>query len=336
MKGKRFFSFLLFIFILFCKNKLGDKMLYRLDDDLENVGFEDFSNNFLYLGYVNYNELLDNYKTLGFSKHTVEMCKEESSFFSCDIEGFDDYSFVKINVVSAKSPKGNKNSLGVFIRKNLLLIVNIKEQDCSNRDMFLKLTSKISCQNITAEKLVCSFFETLVSGDNKELENVESKINRLEETVLKNNLDKDFNLKLLSLKKELLSLRGYYEQLIDISEALRENENEIFESESLKQFTIFTDKAVRLKENVDLLRDSVVHLWDAYQALMDVRLNRTMNVFALVTTVFFPITVVASWYGMNFEFMPELKWKYGYFYAIGLCVTVVTVFYLWIKKKKWF
>lgn len=311
-------------------------MLYRLDDDLEITDFDEINGNFLYLGYVNYNELSENYKTLGFSKHTVELCKEESSFFSCDIEVFDDYSFVKLNVVSAESPNGSKSSLGVFIRKNLLLIVNIKEHDCSNRDLFMKLTSKISCQNITAEKLVCSFFETLVSGDNKELENAQDKINRLEETLLKNNLDKDFNLKLLSLKKELLSLRGYYEQLIDISEALRENENEIFDSESLKQFTIFTDKAVRLKENVDLLRDSVVHLWDAYQALMDVRLNRTMNVFALVTTVFFPITVVASWYGMNFEFMPELKWKYGYFYAIGLCVTVVIGFYLWIKKKKWF
>lgn len=311
-------------------------MLYRLDDDLEITDFDEINGNFLYLGYINYNELLDNYKTLGFSKHTVEMCREHSSFFSCDIESFDDYSFVKINVISAKSPGLNKNSLGIYIKKNLVLIVNIKEFECSNRDMFMNLTSKISCQNITIEKLVCSFFEVLVSGDNKELEGAENEINHLEETVLKNNLDKDFNLKLLSLKKELLSLRGYYEQLIDISEALRENENEIFDSESLKQFTIFTDKAVRLKENVDLLRDSVVHLWDAYQALMDVRLNRTMNVFALVTTVFFPITVVASWYGMNFEFMPELKWKYGYFYAIGLCVTVVVGFYLWIKKKKWF
>lgn len=322
--------------MFFCKNIFGDIMLYRLEDDLEITNFDEINQNSLCLGYINYNELLANYKKLGFAKHTVEMCRQHSSFFSCDIESFDDYSFVKINVISAKSPSLSKNSIGVYIKKNLLLIVNVKEYECSNRDMFMNLMSKISCENITVEKLVCSFFEVLIAGDNKEFEEAQEQINTLEETVLKNNLDKNFNIKLLSLKKELLSLRGYYEQLIDISEALRENENEIFEQAGLKQFSIFTDKAVRLKENVDLLRDSVVHLWDAYQACMDMRLNKTMNVFALVTTVFFPITVVASWYGMNFEFMPELKWKYGYIYVVVLSVTVVSGFYLWLKRKKWF
>lgn len=142
-------------------------------------------------------------------------------------------------------------------------------------------------------------------------------------------------MKLLNMKKELLTLRGYYEQLIDISEALRENENEIFEENGLRAFHIFTDKAIRLKENVDLLRDSVVHLWDAYQAYLNMRLNQSMKVFTLMTTIFFPLTVIVGWYGMNFEFMPELHWRYGYLYVIVFSVLVVAVLYFWFKKKKW-
>lgn len=310
-------------------------MLYRLEDDLELTDFDEIDNNGVYLGYISYNDLLNNYKKLGFAKQTVEMCSSNNSFLSCTAEIFDDYFFAKINIVSAKSPRLSKNCVGVYVKKNLLLIVNIADNDCANRDMFMALTSKISCQSITQERLVCSFFEVLVAGDSKELELTEAQINRLEEAVIKNKLDKDFNIKLLNIKKDLLILRGYYEQIIDISEVLRENENELFDENSLKSFSIFAEKAVRLKENANLLRDSVVHLWDAYQACMDMRLNKTMNVFALVTTIFFPITVVASWYGMNFEFMPELKWRYGYAYVIVLCIAFVGVFYLWLKKKKW-
>ena len=78
-----------------------------------------------------------------------------------------------------------------------------------------------------------------------------------EEYVLQDKAGSDFNMELLHKKKELSVLRNYYEQLIDIGEALEENENEIFEREDLRYFKIFTDKAVRLRENVDLLREVV-------------------------------------------------------------------------------
>lgn len=314
----------------------GDFVFYQFDDDIISVSHKELNDNILTIGYVSSAELADIYKIFDFSLQTVERCKEKSSFFSSDIEVYDNYSFVKVNVINASKVNHNSNCFALFIKKNLLLVVNVFDSNCSNRDIFFKVMSKISCENITIEKLVCSFFEALIAGDNKELENAELEINTLEETVLKNNADRNFNMKLLNMKKELLTLRGYYEQLIDISEALRENENEIFEKESLKAFHIFTDKTVRLKENVDLLRDSVVHLWDAYQAYLDMRLNQTMKVFALVTTIFFPMTVIVGWYGMNFEFMPELHWRYGYIYVILLSVLVVLCLYLWFKKKKWF
>ena len=60
-----------------------------------------------------------------------------------------------------------------------------------------------------------------------------------------------------------------------------------------------------------------------------------MKFFTLVTTIFFPLTVIVGWYGMNFRYMPELNAKWGYPFVIGLSIFVVTAFIIWFKKKKW-
>lgn len=310
-------------------------MFYQFDDEVISVQAENLNDALLTAGYVNLNELEKIRKLFDLSVKDVEKCKESTGFFYSSIEANDDYCFVKITVLNPEKMGRDENCLALFIKKRMLLVVNIKDSASSNRDLFMTAVSRCSCQSITIERLVCNFFESMIIGDNRALESAEIEINALEEKVLKNQADKNFNLKLLNMKKELLELRGYYEQLIDIGEALRENENELFSPEDLRCFKIFTDKAVRLKENIDLLRSSVIHLWDAYQAYLDMRLNQTMKVFTLVTTVFFPLTVIVGWYGMNFDSMPEFHWKYGYAFVIILSVAVVGALCLWFKKKKW-
>ena len=130
-------------------------------------------------------------------------------------------------------------------------------------------------------------------------------------------------------------LRNYYEQLIDIGEALQENENDIFENEDLRYFKIFTNKAIRLKDNVLLLSESLVQLGDAYKSTLDISQNNLMATFTVITAIFLPLTVIVGWYGMNFQSMPEFKWKYGYIFVITLSVMVVGILGFIFKKKKW-
>ena len=68
---------------------------------------------------------------------------------------------------------------------------------------------------------------------------------------------------------------------------------------------------------------------------MDIRLNTTMKVFTVVTTIFLPLTVIAGWYGMNFQ-MPEYEWKYGYLIVILASVACVVAGIAFFKKNKWF
>ena len=72
-----------------------------------------------------------------------------------------------------------------------------------------------------------------------------------------------------------------------------------------------------------------------FQAEIDIRQNRIMKAFTIVTTIFLPLTLVAGWYGMNFAHMPELTWRYGY-PAIIAVSAVIVLLSLWVMKKKTF
>lgn len=310
-------------------------MFFQYDDELTTVERKDINPSLVTAGYITLDELENIYEEFGFAASTVQQCHEENRYFRSNIEVYDDYSFGTLKITEANNMKAPCDCMAFYVKKNLLVLVDISDSDCSTRNRFLDALNRFSVQGITLEKMIYAFLESLIFGDNKALEDAEFEINRMEECVLRDIAGKDFNMELLHKKKELLMLRNYYEQLIDIGEALEENENEIFDSEDLRYFKIFTDKAVRLRENVDTLRDSIVHLRDAYQAYLDLKLNETMKIFTVLTAIFFPLTVIVGWYGMNFKSMPEFDWKYGYIYVILLSVVVVSALIITVKRKKW-
>lgn len=137
------------------------------------------------------------------------------------------------------------------------------------------------------------------------------------------------------MKKELLILRSAYEQIIDIADSLGDNDNEIFDENDLRYISNFKDKLKRLKDDTDMLRSSVDHLQDAYSSYLDLKTNHIMGIFTAVTAIFFPLTLIVGWYGMNFRNMPELTWKYGYVFVIIVSVSVVAVLTIIMKKRKW-
>ncbi len=306
-------------------------MFYQFDDDVTSVDYSDLKDNTPILGYINQNELEKMQKHFNLPFQAAEMCREQISPLSSNLEIYNQCYFIKLAVPCEKDLI---NSVGIFILKNTFLIVNISDNEFFNRDLFIKTTSRLSIENAGIEKIITSFFECLVLIDDSRLDMIRNSIAQLEEDVINNKVNNSFNVKLLEIKRSILSLRGYYERLIDIAQILTENDNEIFD-DSIKRLSLFIDKVNRLKDNVDILTDSVVHLWDAYQASLNMRLNETMKFFTLVTTIFFPLTVIVGWYGMNFKSMPEYDWKYGYPFVIVFSILIIAALILWFKKKKW-
>ena len=123
--------------------------------------------------------------------------------------------------------------------------------------------------------------------------------------------------------------------MLDIYDEILANENNLFEKQTLKLFKILRGKVSRLYNRVLNLLDYVTEIREAYQSEVDINLNKTMRILTAVTIIFMPITLISTWYGMNFN-MPEYSWKLAYpiIIIISLILTLLCICYF--RKKKWF
>ena len=95
------------------------------------------------------------------------------------------------------------------------------------------------------------------------------------------------------------------------------------------------DLYVKQKSQYDSLSENANHLLNIYFNISGQRTNETMRVLTIFSVFFMPLTFIVGVYGMNFQHMPELQWKYGYPATMGLMVVVIVAIYIWFKKKKW-
>ncbi|MCR5207063.1 MAG: hypothetical protein K6C14_01120 [Eubacterium sp.] len=311
-------------------------MFYQIKEKLEPVepGFIDYS--YVTAGYVESDELEEVSKLLGFSQDTVNACKKASGYYRSVVEIYDDYTFTELRIASPNGVRGREDCVALYVKKNMIIVVDVEDFDSSTKNIFMDTVSRFTAENATLEKVIYSFLENLIINDFKYVENKGNEIAKMEENVLKGKTSESFSLELLSLKREFLTLHNYYEQLLDITDAFEENENDVFDDEDLRYISNLSLKVTRLREDVDSLSSEVTHLQDAYSSFLDLNLNHTMKFFTVITSIFFPLTLIAGWYGMNFNSMPEFTWKYGYIYVIALSVTVVLVLTIIGKKRKWF
>ena len=140
---------------------------------------------------------------------------------------------------------------------------------------------------------------------------------------------------IISLRRELLKMKRYYEQLSLILSELADNECELMPPELQKRFAVVDRRADYLLNFVLHLREYTTQVREAYQAQIDIEQNQIMKFFTVITTVFLPLTLIVGWYGMNFK-MPEYEWEWGYATVIALSVFIVVASIVIFKKKKWF
>ena len=141
---------------------------------------------------------------------------------------------------------------------------------------------------------------------------------------------------IVRFRKALIRRKRYYEQLSDIFENLKIDDEKVLSHDAKRHFAILQNRAEKLCSNVLTLRDYVTQMREACQAQVDIEQNQLMKFFTVITALFLPLTILVGWYGRNFTNMPDLTWKYGYACVIGFSILICTVMVLWFKKKKWF
>ncbi len=302
--------------------------------DLQPVEPGDINPEVFTVGYVTLEELAAVSQTLGFEQSTVDACKNANRFFRTGVEVHRAFTFTELRILNAHEEAGD--FIALFIKNNLFVVVDIEDRDSSTKNKFFASVRKYPAGRVCPEKVLFAFLDSLLAGDNLVLETLENDLSEKEEALFSTEVEKTFNMELLHTKKELTKRHAYYSQLLDMTEAVYENENDIFDEDSLIYVDNISKKIARLKEDTASLRATVEHLQDAYSSYLDTRMNQTMKIFTVLTSIFFPLTIIVGWYGMNFRYMPELTWKYGYVFVILLSIVTVLVLWLIGRKKKWF
>ncbi len=309
-------------------------MYYKIaGKELEKISIQHINRREPLIGYISMEELERSYDELGINRAVLNELLADQTHFRTSIDTYDNFSFGIINIVDVRNVSAPKDRIAFIIKKNFFLLIKLIDEDNSCFELFEATIRKYK-QNATMEKVICGFLDRLMLNGNKVLEEIEKSIIEMEQSLLEGRFDVNLNKEIIRLRSTLSVHKIYYEHLFDMGEELEENENELFEEDGLRYFRIFSSKAERLSNNTQALSENLIHLREALDASLNYSLNKTMKIFTLVTVIFLPLTLIVGWYGMNFENMPELSWKYGYPSVILLCILVVTAFLLMIKKKK--
>jgi magnesium transporter len=166
------------------------------------------------------------------------------------------------------------------------------------------------------------------------LDNLSDKIDDLEDYIFTDSNPEALE-EIFRIKKQLLFLRKSITPLRDVFNTLLRREQPIFSRETTVYFQDVFDHLIRVTDTIDTLRDMLGSIMDAYLSIASNRMNAVMKQLTSISAILMSVTLIAGIYGMNFEIMPELKWHYGYVWALGSMLAVGLGVYLYFRKIKW-
>lgn len=243
------------------------------------------------------------------------------------VETQSDYLFGQVSVPRVLDLFGARHEIFFFVNERGIIFAD--ENDYVQR-ILEKIRTKKDTQAFTKEQFLYNFISQILKNDIQILDDYEVKIIKMEERITDDKMQ-DFHKKMMPIRRELLVMKSYYEQISEMGKELEENEDGIFANKRLKLFRFITDKADRLERKCGQLLDYSQQLRDVYQSQVDAKQNKTIELLTVISSVFFPLTLLTSWYGMNFKNMPELENGYPVVVVAAIFIVVGTV---WLFKRK--
>jgi magnesium transporter len=246
------------------------------------------------------------------------------------IEIYENHYFIVINSIRFDDEEIFLRALNLFLGRHFIITVTkqkiselrtlkpiLWEQEISSPDRLLYLL---------VDLIVDNYFTV---GDR-----IEARIEKLEEDILMHTKKSHLN-EIIGLRSEILWLKKVLGPQKEVINTLNKKDLRLIDDQLQKYFSDIYENAVKISETFETYRDLMGNLREAYQSSIANRANEIMRVFTAITTVFMPLTVITGIYGMNFDNMPELHWKYSYYAVIGLMVTLGLTMFFIFRKKDW-
>jgi magnesium transporter len=230
-----------------------------------------------------------------------------------------------------------------IVREHLSLVLGdnyvITFQDKIKGDVFNNVRSRIHTQNSRMRKnkvdyLFYGLIDSVVDQYFGVMEFIRERIEEMEDYVLVNPSQRYID-QIISLKKHLTDIRRVVLPLKVAVDRLFVDESLFITGDTFTYFRDVQDHTIHIAENFDGFRESLSSLMDMYMSNLSNNLNIIMKTLTIFSLFFVPLTFIAGVYGMNFQYMPELSWKYGYPAVLTLMLISVTFMFIFMRRKGW-
>ncbi len=254
------------------------------------------------------------------------------------LDEYDDVVFIiaKMLFTDKQRDKIIDEQVSFVLGKNFLLTFQeskpgdafdtVRERIINNKGKIRKEKTDYLCYRLL-DAIVDNYFEVLEKiGDR--LEDIESKIIQ--------NPEKSAIQKTHELKRELIFLRKITWPLREVINNFHRGEHPLINQSTKIYMRDLYDHTIQVIDTIETYRDWLSGLEDLYLSSLSNKMNEVMKMLTMIATLFIPLTFIVGLYGMNFKYMPELEWRWGYGFVWGIMISLTVFMIYYFKKKKWF
>jgi magnesium transporter len=252
------------------------------------------------------------------------------------VEEYDDYLFLVMQAIRFNKENSSVESEQVSLVLGREWLVSFQE---GGQDLFGGVLERLErgrgrIRKLGVDYLAYVLMDAVVDHYFVALEEIGETVEKLEEELLGNPTEATMH-HLHHLKRQSLLFRKAIWPLREVASWLSREDVSLVHSDIHPFLRDLYDHSIQVIDQVETLRDLLSGLLDIYLSSVSNRMNEVMKVLTIIATIFIPLTFLAGLYGMNFKFMPELEWKWGYpLVLLIMLVSLVGMLY-YFRRKKW-
>ncbi|WP_034258351.1 magnesium/cobalt transporter CorA [Altibacter lentus] len=252
------------------------------------------------------------------------------------IDEYEDYLFIVFKMLHYTDD-------GEFVNEHVSMVVGrdyvVTFQEADG-DVFDGVRDRLEngkgrIRNAGADYLMFALLDAVVDNYFSVIEYLSGKIEELEDLLFEAKIEDDITQDIQDLKKEILRIRRAVVPLREVINRLEKTDTHLIEDRTQNYIRDLYDHIIQVSESVDIYREMIWGLMDMYMTTISNKMNEVMKVLTIMASIFIPLTFMAGIYGMNFEHMPELHFKYGYYYLWAAMILVFIGMLYYFKRKKW-
>lgn len=252
------------------------------------------------------------------------------------IDEYDDYMFVVLKMLYYDKDENIViEQVSFVLGKNYVLTFQESEGDVFGpiRDRLRYNNGRI--RGMKSDYLLYALIDAVVDNYFSIIETLGNKIEDLETELFAGTARENINVEIQQLKREILKVRRAIFPLREILNRIEKGDHSLIFKNTITYYRDIYDHLIQVSENLDIYREMIWSLMDMYMTTISNKMNEVMKVLTIIATIFIPLTFIAGIYGMNFDNIPELHYKYSYYILWGVMIFLFLGMLLYFKRKKW-